>query len=268
MGSPVPVSRCGASPGSMQIDLSGHVVLVTGASRGIGRAIATGLADTGATVAVHCNKNQASAIALAKELGHNAQAFQADLANVDECVALFNTVLSAYGRLDVLINNAGVGIMTALDAPVSEWQTAWDRTLVVNARATALLCRLALQHFVPRGAGRIVNVASRAAFRGDTADLATYAASKGAVVSLTRSIARAYGKKGVTAFVVAPGFVRTDMAQKSIEMYGESFVLDDLALSRLTEPADLVPIITLLASGLADHATGATIDINAGSYVH
>ena len=252
----------------MQVDLSGRVVLVTGASRGIGRAIATGMAEAGASVAVHYGKSQDQAQSLAQELGRRARVFQADLASVEDCVALIDRVLAHYGKLDVLVNNAGVGIMVPLEAPVSEWQAAWDVTLAVNARATALLCRLAVRHFVTCGGGRIINVASRAAFRGDTADLTTYAASKGAVVSLTRSIARAYGKSGITAFVIAPGFVRTDMAQKSIDTYGESFVLDDLALNRLTEPGDLAPIITLLASGMADHATGATIDINAGSYVH
>ena len=252
----------------MQVDLSGRVVLVTRRQPGnwpcycdwdgrCGRNGSRSLRQESGPSPVNC-----------AGAGRGANVFHADLASVEDCVALIDGVLAEYGQLDVLVNNAGIGIMTPLESSVSEWQAAWDATLAVNARATALLCRLALQHFVSRGGGRIINVASRAAFRGDTADLATYAASKGAVVSLTRSIARAYGKNGVTAFVIAPGFVRTDMAQKSIDTYGESFVLDDLALNRLTEPRDLAPIITLLASGLADHATGATIDINAGSYVH
>ena len=111
-------------------------------------------------------------------------------------------------------------------------------------------------------------MASRAAFRGDTPDYMAYAASKAGVVALTRSIARGLGKEGITAFVLAPGFVKTDMAQDFIDQYGESVVLDDLALDRLTEPADLAPLAVLLASGLMDHATGCTIDVNAGSYVH
>ena len=95
-----------------------------------------------------------------------------------------------------------------------------------------------------------------------------YAASKGGVVALTRSIARAFGKAGVCAFVLAPGFVRTEMAQEFIDDYGEDHVVSALALDRLTEPADLTPLVVLLASGLADHATGSTFDVNAGSYVH
>jgi NAD(P)-dependent dehydrogenase (short-subunit alcohol dehydrogenase family) len=111
-------------------------------------------------------------------------------------------------------------------------------------------------------------VASRAAFRGDVPDYLAYAASKGGMVSLTRSIARAFGRDGITAFVVAPGYVRTDMAQAFLDRYGEAVGVRDLALDRMTEPDDLGPIVTLLASGLADHATGTTIDVNAGSYVH
>ena len=252
----------------MQIDLSNEVVLVTGASRGIGRALAVGLAQAGAPVAVHFNRHAGAAQALCAALGRGARSFQADLARVEECSRLFDEVVGHYGRLGVLINNAGTAIKAPLEDSTADWNTAWNRTMHVNLRATELLCRRALRHFISQDGGRIINIASRAAFRGDTADYMTYAASKGGMVALTRTIARAYGKHNVCAFVIAPGFVRTDMAQESIDAYGEAFVLGDLALSRLTEPEDLVPIVSLLASGMADHATGTTIDINAGSYVH
>jgi 3-oxoacyl-[acyl-carrier protein] reductase len=116
--------------------------------------------------------------------------------------------------------------------------------------------------------GRIINISSRAAFRGDTAEYMAYAASKAGVSALTKSIARAYGKDGIKAFNIAPGFVRTEMAKDFIEQYGEEFATSDIALERLTEPKDIAPMVTFLASGLADHATGCTIDINAASYVH
>ncbi len=252
----------------MQIDLSDKVVLVTGASRGIGRALASDLAKAGATVAVHYHRNAEAAEQLAAALGRAARAFHADLARVEACDHLFDQVLGHYGQLHVLVNNAGVGVLAPLEASTEEWKAAWQHTMHVNLRATELLCRRALVHFIAQGGGRIINIASRAAFRGDTADYLAYAASKGGVVALTRSIARAWGKQQVCAFVIAPGFVRTDMAQASIDAYGEDFVVGDLALDRLTEPEDVAPMVTLLASGLADHATGATIDINAGSYVH
>ena len=252
----------------MHIDLSGKVVLVTGASRGIGRALSEGLARAGAAVAVHYNRGQAAAWALAAALGQSAHAFAADLVAPAACEQLMAEVIHHYGRLDVLVSNAGLSRLVPLEAPTDTWLEAWEQTMGVNLRATELLNRLAVRHFRDRGGGRIINVASRAAFRGDTPEYITYAASKGGVVALTRSIARAYGKDGICAFILAPGFVRTDMAQKSIDKYGEPHVLGDLALNMLTEPSDLAPLVVLLASGLADHATGATIDINAGSYVH
>ncbi|NRA95090.1 MAG: SDR family oxidoreductase [Planctomycetes bacterium] len=252
----------------MHIDLTGKTILVTGASRGIGRSLAEGLAGAGATVAAHFNQSRTAAEGLADTLGHDARAFQADLARAASCEHLFDTVVETYGRLDVLVNNAGISPKIPFDAAADEWRKGWDLTMAVNLRAVASLSRLAVRHFQQHGGGRIINVASRSAFRGDTPEYMAYAASKGGVVALTRSIARAFGKEGVCAFVLAPGFVRTEMAQEFIDEYGEDHVVGDLALDRLTEPADLTPLVVLLASGLVDHATGATFDVNAGSYVH
>lgn len=251
----------------MHIDLTGRTVLVTGASRGIGRSLAEGLAGAGATVATHFNRSRAAAEDLAENLGHGARAFQADLAEPSSCAHLFDEVVEAYGRVDVLVNNAGIALDIPLDVALDEWRKSWDLTMAVNLRAVELLCRLAVRHFRQHDGGRLINVASRAAFRGDRPEYMAYAASKGGVVALTRSIARAFGRAGVCAFVLAPGWVRTDMAQEFIDEHGEDHVASELALDRLTEPADLTPLVVLLASGLADHATGATFDVNAGSYV-
>ena len=190
------------------------------------------------------------------------------MAETAACERLFAGVVAAYGRLDVLVNNAGVALNIPLDATAPEWKRGWDLTIAVNLCAVELLCRRAVGHFREQGGGRIINVASRAGIRGDVPGYMSYAASKGGVVALTRSLARGFGKDGICAFVLAPGFIRTDMAQDFIDEYGEAHVVDDLALDRLTEPADLAPLVVLLASGLADHATGTTIDVNAGSYVH
>ncbi len=252
----------------MHIDLTGKTILVTGASRGIGRSLAEGLAGAGATVAAHFNQSRAATETLVETLGHDARAFQADLAEPASCEHLFDTVVETYGRLDVLVNNAGIALKMPFDMATDEWQRGWDLTMAVNLRAVDLLSRLAVRHFLQHDGGRIINVASRAAFRGDRPEYMTYAASKGGVVALTRSIARAFGKAGICAFVLAPGFVRTEMAQEFIDECGEDHVADELALDRLTEPADLTPLVVLLASGLADHATGSTFDVNAGSYVH
>ena len=251
----------------MHIDLTGQIILVTGASRGIGAEIARQLGASGATVAVHYSSSSDEAVAVCKEIGGQSEAFRADLADAGEADRLVRDVIGTYGRLDCVVNNAGVAVHSPLDQDLDDWVADWDRTLDVNTRASAVITRAALNHFVSNGGGRLIYVASRAAFRGDSEDYLAYAASKGAMVSFARSVARAFGKQNVKSFVVAPGFVRTAMAQDAIDAYGEEFVLGGIALDRLTEPSDVAPTIVLLASGLSDHATGCSIDINAASYV-
>ena len=251
----------------MHIDLTGKTVLVTGASRGIGAEIARAMAGSGAKVAVHYSTSEIEAAQVAAACGPDAHIFAANIADPAACQRLWAQVVDRYGRIDVLVNNAGVA--TAVDDPsIDRWLEVWNRTLDVNLRAAALLCRLATDHFAANGGGRIINISSRAAFRGDQPDYIAYAASKGGMVALTRSIARGFGKQNIVAFNVAPGFTRTAMAQDFIDQYGEDYAVSDIALTRLTEPKDVAPTVVFLASGLADHATGATIDINAGSYVH
>ena len=251
----------------MNIDLSGMHVLVTGASGGIGKAIARDMAGAGATVGVHYNTNDESACRLVSELGHESHAFCSNLSVPEECSRLFLDVLDTFETIDVLVNNAGLIINSPLDSPAGQWMEDWNTTIMVNLNAAGILSRAAVNHFLDHGGGRIINIASRAAFRGDTPEYLAYAAAKGGMVAMSRSIARAYGKNNIKSFVVAPGFVRTGMAEEFIEQYGESIVMDDLALNELTEPEHVAPTVVFLASGLMDHATGCTIDINAGSYV-
>src|SRR5690606_10620171 len=142
--------------------------------------------------------------------------------------ALMHSVEAAFGRVDVLVNNAGIALAVGLDESDDAWQDAWDRTIAINLRAPEILTRLALRRFLAHGGGPgrlcIINMASRAAFRGDTPDYTAYAASKGGLVALTRTIARGYGKQGVVAFTIAPGFTATDMARDFIDRYGEQVV--------------------------------------------
>jgi len=252
----------------MQFDLTDQTILVTGASRGIGRAIALALAEAGATVAVHFGASRKAAEAVAETCGHGAQPIQADLSDLDATDGLFDRAVETVGPVDALVLNAGVARPAPLDADTADWHDAWTDTMHVNLRAPELLCRYALPHFQERGGGRIISVASRAAFRGDTPDYMSYAASKAGLVALTRSVARGFGEDGIKAFTLAPGFTRTDMAQDFIDEYGEDHATSDLALNDLTEPEDVAPFAVFLASGQADHATGTTIDVNAGSYVH
>ena len=252
----------------MKIDLSGKHILVTGASRGIGKAIAAQLIRSGATVIAHYNSNPIQLDDFSDEEKKRVISIKANLEEVSDTVDLFKKTIAKVGSLDVIINNAGLAVGVDPDGSLENFVAGWQTTMAVNLQAVGILCNLAVDHFKGKAGGIIINISSRAAFRGDTAEYLAYAASKGGVVALTRSIARAYGKQGVVAFNVAPGFVKTDMADEFIEIYGEGIVKDDIALSELTQPQDLAPLITLLASGMANHATGGTFDINAGSYVH
>ena len=254
----------------MRLDLDGRVALVTGASRGIGRSVARGLGEAGATVAVHYGRSLEAADALATEIG--GRPFGAELAQAGAATTLFEAVREAFGRVDVVVANAGTFDEAPLEAPLEDWLMAWDHTLAVNLRSVAELGRAAARHAAERRAAgeagvavRLVTLSSRAAFRGDDPPYLAYAASKGGVVALTKSLARAGG--GLAAFGVAPGFTRTDMAAPYIEAHGEAAAARGIALDRLTEPDDVAPSVVFLASGLADHATGTTVDVNAASYV-
>ncbi len=250
------------------IDLSGKLILITGGSSGIGAVTVEVLAKAGAEVILHYAHNLEKARAVAETIGNNQiHLLQADLSVENASVKLWQDALSFSGHIDVLINNAGIMPSAGIDDELDIWNTAWKNTLQVNLIAVADLCREAIQHFKSRNGGIIINIASRAAFRGDTPEYMHYAASKGGVVALTRSIARGFGKDGILAYAVAPGFVRTEMAEKFIQDYGEDFVTRDIPLGKIAPPEDVANVIAFLASGLAPHATGTTIDINGASYV-
>ena len=251
----------------MNISLKNQRILVTGASRGIGRAIAKQLSESGAEVIIHYNSNKAEADKLKGELDCVSYTEGCDLADAAAVSGFIPRLVAQYGPISALVNNAGISPSAADSLPTEEWVKNWEHTFAVNTRAVGILCKEFVEHAKTQQQGRIVNISSRAAFRGDTTDYIAYAASKGAIVSLTRSIARHYGKQGIKAFLIAPGFTRTDMANAILEEYGEDFALNDIALNELTTPEDIAPMVTLLCSGLADHATGTSIDINAGSYV-
>lgn len=252
----------------MNIDLNSQKILITGASRGIGRGIAEQLSSSGAEVLIHFNQNLDEAKSLQQRLKNSSHLVPCDLSNLELVKGWIPELITTYGKIDAIVNNAGIAISTPDDAPTDDWSSTWLKTMDVNINALAIICKEFIEHARKNQNGRIVNISSRAAFRGDTPDYLAYAASKGAIVSYTRSIARYYGKEGIKAFIIAPGFTRTDMAQDFMDQYGEAYALNDIALNQLTEPKDIAPMVTLLCSGMADHATGCTIDINAGSYVH
>lgn len=251
----------------MNISLKNQRILVTGASRGIGRAIARQLSESGAEVIIHYNSNRSEAESLQSQLKITSHIESCDLSNPGEVVGFIPKLVLKYGPLTALVNNAGISPPAADTLPTNEWLEIWNKVIAVNATAVGILTKEFVDQAKVQENGRIVMISSRAAFRGDTPDYLAYAASKGALVSLTRSIARYYGKIGIKAFLIAPGFTRTDMANEILAQYGEDFALKDIALKELTLPEDIAPMVTLLCSGLADHATGTSIDMNAGSYV-
>jgi len=251
----------------MKIDLRGSIILVTGATGGIGVAIVRHLAEYGATVAIHYNHKTEGAEKLAAQVGNESKPFHADLAEPKNGTLLFHSVLDTYGKVDVLVNNAGVYLRAPNDEGIDLWLADWNRTIAINLTAAGVLCREAVNHFKQHNGGRIIHIASRAAFRGDYEDYFAYAASKGGLVALSRTIARTYGKYNVKSFIVAPGFVRTPIVDEYIKTHGDESIMKELSLKEMTRPEDVAPTVLFLASGLMDHATGCAIDINAASYV-
>lgn len=230
-------------------------ILLTGASRGIGAATLSVLRYAGATVVGQSTRGDDELIA-------------ADLSQAGAGDALWDAALDYLGgRVDVLVNNAGVFEGVALDAPDAAWQAAWARGHAINLQGPADLCRRAVQHFAGRGGGRIVNVASRAGHRGDSPAHWHYAAHKAGLIAMTKTIARAYAAQGVLAFAVAPGFVMTGMAEDYLASRGGDRLLADIPLGRVATPAEVAETIRWLAFDAPSSLTGATLDVNGASYV-
>jgi NAD(P)-dependent dehydrogenase (short-subunit alcohol dehydrogenase family) len=227
-------------------------ILVTGASRGIGAAILSALG--GQKVVGHSTKGGDRLIA-------------ADLAVPGVTQGLWDEAIERLeGRIDVLVNNAGIFEEAPLDA--ADWTERWQRTQQINLVAAAELCRLAVLHFRARGGGgRIVNVASRAAYRGDSPDHWHYAASKGGMVAMTKSIARAYAGDGIYAYTVTPGFTVTGMVEEYLESRGGIASLGDLPIGRPARVDEVAETVRWLAVDAPPSATGSVIDVNGASFV-
>jgi len=250
------------------LDLKQKIVLVTGASGGIGAACARGVVRAGGRVVLHEITTAGRARQLADELGKTScHLIAADLAQSDAVPSLWAQAQAWQGRIDVLVNNAGIYEPADVASDFSIWERSWNRTLAINLLAPAHLCREAIRSFRASGGGIIINIASRAAFRGDDPDYMHYAASKAGIVAMTRTIARGFGRENITAFAIAPGFVRTDLNAAFFSKYGVEAAARDIPLGEIAEPEDIANTVIFLASGLARHATGTTIDINGASYV-
>jgi len=250
------------------IDLTGKIAFVTGGGRGIGAAIVRKIVQAGGSAVLHDVRITGGAADVQKELGADrCHLVAGDLAQDSSVLEIWRQALTWRGKIDVLVNNAGIYESADVDHEFEAWSQSWHRTLQINLVAPGHFCREAIKHFRTKGGGIIVNLASRAAFRGDDADYMHYAASKAGVVAMTRTIARHFGRQGITAFAIAPGFVRTSLNKDFFDKFGVDAAAKDIPLGEIAEPEDIANTVAFLASGLARHATGTTIDINGASYV-
>lgn len=246
--------------------LTGQTILVTGATGAIGRAICTALAADGAKVLIHCGRNRAAAVALLSDIGGRGAVLPADLSDPAAPEALWHAA-EDHGPITGLVNNAGIRSEIAVEAPMAEWQAVWERELRVNFLAAVDLTKCAIRHFRRHGGGRIVNMASRAGQRGYASEAMAYGASKAALINLTKSVAQSHGAEGITAVALAPGWVRTEMAEAFIAQHGEAAALSGIPVGRMAAPGEIGEIIAFLFRPSQVSVNGAVLDINGGSYL-
>jgi 3-oxoacyl-[acyl-carrier protein] reductase len=246
----------------------GRAVLVTGASRGIGAAVASAFASAGDRVAVHYGANADKAHDVAASLpGDGHVVVGADLGDPDAVRLMVDEAAAELGGLDVLVNNAGVFEQHPItETSYEEWQQAWQRTLAVNLVGAANVTWCAVQHMVRRGGGRIVNVSSRGAFRGEPRQPG-YGASKAGLIAFGQSLARALGPHGISVVAVAPGITDTDMAADALTGAGGDARRAESPLGRLATTGEVAAAVLFLASPEAEFASGSVLDLNGASYL-
>lgn len=249
----------------MDLHIRDKVALVTGGSRGLGRAVCMGLAAEGVKVAVNYHSNATKAGQVANEIKHQYKTevitVQADVSRSEEVQRMFEQTENALGPLDILVNNAGIWPTAyVMDMP----ETQWDLTIDTNMKGPFLTCRWVVQRWIEsRRAGRIVNISSQAAFHGSTTGHAHYAAAKAGLVTFTKSLAREVASNGIYVNAVAPGFMATDMARDEIRNNKEQY-LKRIPLDRIADPSEIANMVVFLASDRASYITGATLDVNGG----
>jgi 3-oxoacyl-[acyl-carrier protein] reductase len=241
-------------------DLSGKVALVTGGSRGIGRAISIALASHGASVAVNYASNADAAAETVKLIGdEKATAIAGDVRNAATGASLVDATVAAYGRIDILVNNAGV---TADDLILRMSEDEWDRVLDTNLKGTFSVTKAAIRPMVRQRFGRIVNVSSVAGLVGN-AGQANYSAAKAGIIGFTKAVAKEVASRNITANVIAPGFVDTEMTADLTEAQrGE--IMRMVAAGRTATPEDVAPAAVFLASDEAAYITGHVLTVDGG----
>ena len=252
-------------------ELTGKTILVTGASKGIGASIVALLGRQEANVIAHYGSDRAGAEAATASIAKDRLSLvAADLAEAGAAARLWRDALAWKSRIDVLVNNAAMmAFEGGIDDPDETWDSVWATTWQVNVKAPADLLREAVRHYRQSGGGIIVTVSSWVAQRGSTnpATIA-YAASKAATMAATKTIARAYAKDKVLAYIIAPGVVRTRLSENfAATQGGERAVTAGLAMGEWVPPSDIAALVAFLATGTCRHLSGATLDVNGATYV-
>ena len=246
--------------------LNNKTIFVTGAGRGIGREILLTALREGASVAAHMGRVSTSDAAVINADKDKYLPLSGDLTQHGVVDKLWSNALAWRGRIDAVVNNAGIYVPSPVE-PACDWQQGWSSNLLLNLEVPAAFCRLAIKHYQQSGEGIIINMASRSSHRGDDAEHLAYGAAKGGLLALTKGIARSYDTHKTLAYAVAPGWVRTDMAEAHIASVGEAALVQPLPMKEITPPSDIAETVAFLASGRARHATGSTIDITGADYV-
>jgi len=252
----------------MEISFKNKVVLITGSSRGIGAAVAQNFAANGAEVIVHYTKNMAKAQATFSSLpGNGHMLVKAELSDPSDVKRMFDEVLAQKDRIDILVNNAGIYEETDWwELDYEAWQKHWHRTLDANLTGMANLSFLVAKQMIGQGGGRIINVSSRGAFRGEPHAL-PYGAGKAAMNAFGQSMAWALADKNVQVYTLAPGWVDTDMTHEILESERGKAVKAQSPLNRVAQPAELAHAIMLLATDGTEYMTGCILDMNGASYL-
>ena len=250
------------------MDFKGKSVLITGGSRGIGRAIAFAFAGHGASVAISYMTNQAAADNTLKSLpGGPHMKLKSDISNPDEIFAMVDAVVRQFGKLDILINNAGIYVHHPISTmDFEEWQSAWQKTIDTNLTGPANLCYHAARQMMKQGGGKIINISSRGAFRGEP-EYVAYGASKAGLNSLSQSLSKELAPFNIFVGVIAPGFVETDMAREFLEGPMGDEIRNQSPLKRAARPEEIAHAVLMFAADGAEYMTGAIIDVNGASYL-